>query len=104
MLVEGAIVKVSGTEQAIRQFQGQNGLSLSIELIEARIGFIGMGAPKDNANQGAQQQSYNQAPQNQQQGYQQQAYNQQAYNPSQQQPAQNQQPVYNQQAPNGGYR
>lgn len=40
VLVEGAVVEVSGDKQKIRQFQGQNGLSLSIELLDAKLGFV----------------------------------------------------------------
>ena len=40
-LVEGSIVEVSGKQQKIRQFQGNNGLVLSIELIDAYLGHIG---------------------------------------------------------------
>ncbi len=64
VLVEGAIVEVSGDKQKIRQFQGQNGLSLSIELLDAKLGFVY--AP----NQQPQQQPQRQAQQSQQ-GYQQ---------------------------------
>lgn len=64
VLVEGAVVEVSGDKQKIRQFQGQNGLSLSIELLDAKLGFVH--AP----NQQQQQQPQRQA-QQPQQGYQQ---------------------------------
>ena len=63
-LIEGAIVEISGEKLAIKQFQGQNGLSLSIELLDAKLGFIH--AP----NQQPQQQPQRQA-QQPQQGYQQ---------------------------------
>lgn len=63
-LVEGAIVEISGDKLAIKQFQGQNGLSLSIELLDAKLGFVH--AP----NQQPQQQPQRQA-QQPQQGYQQ---------------------------------
>ena len=74
-LVEGAIVEVSGDKLKIRQFQGNNGLSLSIELLDAKLGFVF--APQSSNSQGQQpqqqrpqqpqqpQQSYNQAPQQQ---------------------------------------
>jgi single-strand DNA-binding protein len=39
-LVEGAIVEVSGDKQRIKQFQGQNGLNLSIEILDARLGVV----------------------------------------------------------------
>jgi len=68
-LVEGAVVEVSGDKQKIRQFQGQNGLSLSIELLDAKLGFVNapQQAPAPQPQQSAQpaqpqqpQQSYNQ--------------------------------------------
>ena len=62
-LVAGSIVEVTGQKLAIKQFQGNNGLSLSIELLDASIGFIG--------TTGAQQ------AQGQHQGYQQQQPQQQ---------------------------
>ena len=75
VLVEGAVVEVSGDKLKIRQFQGQNGLSLSIELLDAKLGFVN--APQSSTNQAQApqqqrpqpqqqpQQSYNQAPQQQ---------------------------------------
>ena len=66
-LVEGAIVEISGDKLAIKQFQGQNGLSLSIELLDAKLGFVH--APNQQPQQ-AQQQPQRQA-QQPQQGYQQ---------------------------------
>jgi single-strand DNA-binding protein len=84
-LVEGAIAEVSGDKLKIRQFQGQNGLSLSIELLDARLGAVF--APQGQAPQQRQPQQPAQA---QQQGF---------YNPPQGQsprpaPAQyNQQPA-----------
>ena len=72
-LVEGAIVEVSGEKLKIRQFQGNNGLSLSIELLDAKLGAVF--APQGQAPQQQQQQQrpaqqpaqapqqgYNQAP------------------------------------------
>lgn len=64
-LVAGSIVEVTGQKLAIKQFQGNNGLSLSIELLDASIGFIGTaGAPQAQGNQ-PQQQGYQQQPQQQ---------------------------------------
>ena len=62
-LIEGAIVEVSGDKQRIKQFQGANGLSLSIEILDARLGAVF--APQGQAPQQPQQQpqqGYNQAP------------------------------------------
>lgn len=39
-LIEGAVVEVTGDKLKIRQFQGNNGLSLSIELLDAKLGFV----------------------------------------------------------------
>ena len=65
-LVAGSIVEVTGQKLAIKQFQGNNGLSLSIELLDASIGFIGTaGAPQAQGQQ--QQQGYQQQPQQRQQ-------------------------------------
>lgn len=55
-LVAGSIVEVTGQKLAIKQFQGNNGLSLSIELLDASIGFIGTaGAQQAQGNQPQQQ-------------------------------------------------
>ena len=89
-LVEGSVVELSGESEKIKQFQGQDKLIISIELNNAKVGYIFTGqAP---AQQGYQQQAapqgqggFQQAPQQQspqQGGYQQQAPQQQApYNP-----------------------
>ncbi len=67
-LVEGAIVEVSGDKLKIRQYQGNNGLSLSIELLDAKLGFVF--APQSSTNQAqAPQQPRPQAPQQPQQQY-----------------------------------
>ena len=66
VLIEGAVVEVSGDKQKIRQFQGQNGLSLSIELLDAKLGFVY--APNQQPQQQQQPQRQAQQPQ---QGYQQ---------------------------------
>ena len=53
-LVEGSIVEVTGKQEKIRQFQGNNGLSLSIELIDASVGYVGS-VGGQQSNQGRQQ-------------------------------------------------
>ena len=75
-LVEGAIVEVSGDKLKIRQFQGNNGLSLSIELIDAKLGAVfapqGQQAPQQRTaqqSQQPQQPAYNQAPRPAQSAY-----------------------------------
>ena len=63
-LVAGSIVEVTGQKQRIKQFQGNNGLSLSIELLDASIGFIGTaGAPQAQGQQQGYQQQQQQRPQ-----------------------------------------
>lgn len=42
-LVAGAIIEISGDKQRIRQFTGTNGINLSIEILDAKIGFISGG-------------------------------------------------------------
>lgn len=91
-LVEGAVVEVTGEKLKIRQFQGNNGLSLSIELLDAKLGFVyapqaaqqQRPAPQQQAQQQQRQQpqqGFNQPRQAPPQGYQgqmpQQSYNQQ---------------------------
>lgn len=48
-LIEGAIVEISGDKQRIKQFQSQNGLLLSIEILDAKLGFISGGNPAQPA-------------------------------------------------------
>ena len=75
-LVEGSVIELSGTTQKIKSFDGQNGQILSIEIHDAKLGFVHTGnqpqqqqqAPQQQYQQ-PQQQQHN-APQ-QQQGYQQ---------------------------------
>lgn len=71
VLVEGAIVEVSGDKQKIRQFQGQNGLSLSIELLDAKLGFVHAPNQQQSSNGQANQQQPQRQAQQPQQGYQQ---------------------------------
>lgn len=72
-LVEGSIVEISGQQQKIKRFEGQNGLSLSIELIDAKVGYIGTvgtgqaKAPAQGYTQQPAQNAY--VPQQHQQGY-----------------------------------
>lgn len=67
-LVAGSIVEVTGQKLAIKQFQGNNGLSLSIELLDASIGFIGTAGAQQAQGQ-QQQQGYQQQQRQQQNGY-----------------------------------
>jgi single-stranded DNA-binding protein len=72
-LVEGSIVEVSGPTLKIKRFEGQNGLSLSIEIVEAKVGYIGTagtGQHKQQAQQGySQQPAQNTYAPQQQHGY-----------------------------------
>lgn len=90
-LVEGAVVEVSAQQLKIDNYEGQNGVIQSIEMINAQLGYV------FNPNQQAPQQQYNNAPQQnapqggynqapQQGGYQQQAPQQGGYAPQQQAP------------------
>lgn len=51
VLVEGGIVEITGESIKVDVYQGQNGQSITLELLNARIGFASSG----NANAGAQQ-------------------------------------------------
>ena len=57
-LVEGSIVEITGKQQKIKQFNGNNGLSLSIEIIDASVGYVGT----LSQGQPAQQQGFKQQP------------------------------------------
>lgn len=61
-LVEGTIVEISGQQQKIRQFQGNNGLVLSIEILNAQIGFVGQSAPVQQQQPQRQQPAPQQQP------------------------------------------
>ena len=39
-LVDGAIIEISGQQQKIKTFDGQNGQSISIELLDAKLGYV----------------------------------------------------------------
>ena len=91
-LVEGAIVEVSAEQLKINSFDGKNGQVLSIDMLNARLGYVHN--PQGQAQQ--QQALQRQQPPQQQpaQGYHQPQAPQQGYNqPVPQQPA----PSFNQQ-------
>lgn len=86
-LVEGAIVEVTCDKIKIRQYNGQNGLSLSIEMLDAKLGYVNN--PNQAPRQQAPQQGFNQQqPQRQRQappaGYQGQMPQQRQQRPQQQ--------------------
>ena len=64
-LVEGAIVEVIGKQQKVKQYQGQNGLQLSIEILDASLGYVGGGMTQQapQSVQQPQQRAPQQAPQ-----------------------------------------
>jgi single-strand DNA-binding protein len=100
VLVEGAVVEVSGDKLKIRQFQGQNGLSLSIELLDAKLGFVH--APQSSNSQAQTPQQQRPQPQQQpQQSYNQPRQPQQNYQPQIGQPMQVPQQGFNQQSYDG---
>ena len=85
-LVEGSVIEISGTTQKIKSFDGQNGQILSIEIHDAKLGFVHTGQQAPQQQGGYQQPQ--QAPQQQQQ---------QQYRAPQQQPQQNYQAPQQQQ-------
>jgi len=85
-LIEGSVVEVTAEQLKVDSFQGNDGVMLTIDMLNARLGYI-------HTAQAAPQQQSQQAPM-QQGGYQQQ--NQQA---PQQQAQYNQGDGYNQQPP-----
>ena len=68
-LVEGSVVEVFCEKQSIEQYQGNNGLQVSINMLNARLGHVhtGQQAPQNNQQRAPQQQSQQRAPQQQQQ-------------------------------------
>lgn len=70
-LVEGAVVELTGQQIKIKQFEGQNGLRLSLELIDAKLGYAFNPSGQQAYGQNAQQQQQ-QRPAQQQQGHSQQ--------------------------------
>lgn len=82
-LVEGSVIEVSGDQLKIKSFDGQNGQQLSVEILNAKLGYVHTGQ-----QQQAPQQQYNQQPQQQQGGFspqqQQSGFNNQQQAPQQQ--------------------
>jgi len=64
-LQKGAVVEVTGKRQKIDKYEGQNGLSLSIEIIDASLGFISTDGAEAGTQQQAPQQQQAPAPQRQ---------------------------------------
>lgn len=86
-LVEGSVIELSGESIKIKTFDGQNGQKLTLELINAKLGYVHTAqnqAPQQQGGYQQQQGSY----QGQQQGYAPQQQNQapqQGYNQAPQQ-------------------
>jgi len=80
-LIEGAVIEVTAQQLKIKSFDGQNGQILSIEMLDARVGYV----------HSTQQPMQQQAPQQQQQNYRQQQPQQPQQQPMQQ--PQQQQPM-----------
>ena len=94
-LVAGAIVEVTAEQLKIDSFQGNESVMLTIDMLNARLGYVFSGQAPNN-QQAAPQQQHQSAPQ-QQGGYQQQQSNQQqgGFGGQQQQQAPQQQGSYN---------
>lgn len=63
-LVEGSVIEVSGDQLKIKSFDGQNGQQLSIEILNAKLGYV-----HTAQQQAPQQQNQYQQPQQQQGGF-----------------------------------
>jgi len=62
-LTEGAIVEITAPHERIDSYEGQNGVSLTIELIDAKLGAVFSGLKSDNnASQSNQSNAQSQAP------------------------------------------
>ena len=83
-LVEGSVIELSGTTQKIKSFDGQNGQVLSIEIHDAKLGFVHTGNQPQQQQAPQQNQGYQNAPHQQQQQQQYSAPQQQGYQQPQQ--------------------
>lgn len=70
VLVKDSIVEITGDKLAIKQYQGQNGLQLSIQLLDAKLGVAYAPQGAAAAQQQAAQRPAPQAAPQAQQGYQ----------------------------------
>lgn len=70
VLVKDAIVEITGDKLAIKQYQGQNGLQLSIQLLDAKLGAVFAPQGAAPAQQAVAQRPAPQAAPQPQQGYQ----------------------------------
>ena len=85
-LVEGAVVEITAEAEKVKQFQGNNGLVLSIELIDCKLGYVHSG---QQSQQGYAQQPQQAPMQQAQYGHQPPQYAQQPYTGQPQQAPQN---------------
>lgn len=69
-LIEGSVVEISGDSIKVKTFEGQNGTQITLEINNAKLGYV------HTSQQQSNQQGYNQP---------QQQYQQQSYAPQQQQ-------------------
>jgi len=65
VLTEGSVIEISCKQLKIKQFDGQNGPSFSLEMIDCDLGYTH--SPIPNGQMAAPQQNYQQAPQQAQQ-------------------------------------
>ena len=73
-LVEGAVIEISGTGLLVETFDGQNGQVITLQIQDAKLGYIG--TPNQQQNQQQQNNGgYQQQQQNSQQNNQQQSNN-----------------------------
>lgn len=94
-LVAGSVIEVSAEQLKVDTFQGDNGPVVSIDMLNARLGYV------HSANAPQDQQAQQQRPAQQQQGYgQQQQQRRPAPQPQQHYQQQAPQQQYNQQMPN----
>ena len=63
-LIEGAIVEITAPHERIDSYEGKNGLSLTIELIDSKLGAVFSGSSNSNNNGSGTSNDF-QAPQNQ---------------------------------------
>ena len=54
-MIEGAIIELSADKLKTKTFDGQNGQVIFIDMMDVKIGFIGMSAPRQDQNQPATQ-------------------------------------------------
>ncbi len=62
-LVEGSVIEISGDALKIKSFDGQNGQQLSVEILNAKLGYVNTGQQANSQQQPQYQQQ--QAPQQQ---------------------------------------